>query len=103
MVMVGNSSSQNVTVNASPTGSFTGLPATICVHAAAFTLTGNQAPNGTFTGAGITDNANGTASFSRATAGVGGPYTINLHFIQMSMVVQTVHHKPSLLLQLWLC
>lgn len=71
-----NSTSQNITVNALPTVSFTGLPATLCVHATAITLTGNQAPNGTFSGPGITDNANGTASFNPATAGVGGPYTI---------------------------
>ncbi len=79
-----NSSSQNVTVNALPTVSFTGLPATICVHAAAFTLTGNQAPNGTFTGAGITDNANGTASFNPATAGVGGPYIITYTYTDVN-------------------
>ena len=62
----------NITANPLPTVSFTGLPATICANAAAVTLTGNQAPGGIFTGPGITDNANGTASFDPSTAGAGG-------------------------------
>ena len=78
-----NSISQNITVNALPTVSFTGLPATLCVHTAAITLTGNHG-GGTFTGTGITDNANGTASFNPATAGVGGPYTITYSYTDVN-------------------
>ncbi|MEO8148505.1 MAG: T9SS type A sorting domain-containing protein [Bacteroidia bacterium] len=74
----GCSSTISATVGsiALPTVNFSGLPASICVNASSLTLTGNQAPSGTFTGTGITDNANGTATFNPATAGVGGPYNI---------------------------
>jgi len=59
------------TINALPTVTFTGLAASYCENATSVLLTGNHAPSGTFAGAGITDNANGTATFDPVTAGVG--------------------------------
>ncbi|MBK9462315.1 MAG: hypothetical protein IPN94_23555 [Sphingobacteriales bacterium] len=55
--------------------SFTTLNANYCTTDAPVTLTGSQAPAGTFTGPGITDNGNGTATFTPANAGTGG--TVN--------------------------
>lgn len=68
----------NYVINALPTVNFSGLAASYCEDAAAVTLTGNHA-TGTFTGAGITDNANGTASFNPVTAGVG-PHSITFSY-----------------------
>ena len=65
-----NTSTASVTVNALPNASFTGLPTSICVNAAAVTLTPTTG-GGTFSGTGISGN-----TFNPATAGVGGPYTI---------------------------
>ncbi|MGE0636401.1 MAG: T9SS type A sorting domain-containing protein [Bacteroidia bacterium] len=70
-----NTSTQSVTVVAVPTVSFTGLVGDYCVNDASVTLTGNQS-GGTFSGPGITDNGNGTASFSPTAAGIGGSYGI---------------------------
>lgn len=59
------------TINPLPTVSFTGFSGSYCGTPASITLTGNQAPAGTFSGAGITDNADGTATFNPAAAGPG--------------------------------
>lgn len=75
-----NSSSQTVTVFDPPTISFTGLDAEYCVDAAAILIIGSEAPSGSFSGPGITNNGNGTATFSPSSAGVGGPYTIEYFY-----------------------
>lgn len=62
--------SKPVTVNPLPVVSFIGLNAAYCVDAASAMLSGSPT-GGTFSGAGITAN-----TFTPATAGVGGPYTI---------------------------
>ena len=64
------SNSISMTVNSLPTVSFTGLAASYCTTIAAITLTGSPS-GGTFSGTGISGN-----TFSPATAGAGGPYTI---------------------------
>jgi len=69
-----NTSTQQVTVNALPTVSFSGLEASYCANASAVTLTGSPA-GGTFAGMGIS----GT-TFNPATAGVGGPYLITYSY-----------------------
>ncbi len=69
----------SVTVYPNPVASFTGLGGSYCEDAAPVTLTGNFT-TGVFTGPGITDNANGTASFDPAAAGAGGPYTITFTY-----------------------
>lgn len=67
-----NSTTQSVLVNTLPggSGSFNGLASTYCISDAPVNLTGNPL-TGTFSGPGITDNGNGTASFSPAAAGTG--------------------------------
>ena len=64
----------NVTVNANPTVTFSGLNSSYQSNAAPVTLTGNPT-GGTFSGPGINGN-----QFSPATAGVGGPYTITYSY-----------------------
>lgn len=59
-----------VTVNALPVVSFTGLPATVCEGSGTYALTPSPA-GGTFSGPGVTGS-----TFDAAAAGVGGPYTI---------------------------
>ena len=63
-----------VTVNPLPAVSFSGLASSYNVTAAAVTLTGSPA-GGTFSGSGISGN-----TFTPATAGVGGPYTITYSY-----------------------
>ncbi len=63
-----------------PAVSFTGLPELRCLSSDVILITGSQAPEGTFSGPGITDNGDGTAVFSPAQAGVGGPYQINYFY-----------------------
>ena len=60
-----------VIVNPLPVVSFSGLATDYCETDGSITLTGSQAPGGTFTGNGISDLANGTATFSPSGAGVG--------------------------------
>jgi PKD repeat protein len=67
---------QNVEITDSPTVSFSGLPPIFCLNSNPVILTGSETPYGVFSGPGITDNENGTAWFTPAIAGVGGPYTI---------------------------
>ncbi|MBL7815751.1 MAG: T9SS type A sorting domain-containing protein [Saprospiraceae bacterium] len=56
----------------SPSPSFTGLNATYCDIDNAVTLTGNlPGTDGYFTGPGITDNGNGTATFTPSEANIG--------------------------------
>lgn len=66
---------KNLTVRPVHSVSFSGLPSNACQDDAAIVLTGSEAGAGTFTGNGITDNGNGTASFSPAAAG-NGAHTI---------------------------
>jgi hypothetical protein len=66
-----NSIAGSITVNASPTVSFSGLGVSYCINASPITLTGNHAPSGIFIGDGITDNGNGTATFNPSVAGEG--------------------------------
>lgn len=64
---------------------FSGLNSPYCANAALVTLTGSPS-NGTFTGPGITDNANGTATFNPALAGSGGTvnYAVNYSWTSVS-------------------
>ncbi len=64
------------TINTKPVVSFTGLNSPYCAGDPTVTLTGNQA-GGTFTGTGVTDNGDGTASF---TPSVSGTITITYGF-----------------------
>ena len=64
----------NVTVNANPVVTYSGLNTSYVVNASAVTLTGSPA-GGTFAGPGINGN-----QFSPSAAGVGGPYTITYSF-----------------------
>jgi hypothetical protein len=75
----GAAETQQVVVNPLPIMSFTGLGAAYCVDAASITLTGVHSPGGTFSGPGITDNANGTATFNPTAAG-SGPHSITYTF-----------------------
>ena len=67
------------TVHALPLVAITGLPARICANAPAVTINGTPTPGGTFSGPGITDNANGTATFDPAAAG-SGTHTIKYNY-----------------------
>ncbi len=69
-----NSISQNVTVNALPVVSFTGLSSSYCINANAVTLTGTPT-GGTFSGAEISGNI-----FNPASVGVGGPYSVTYSY-----------------------
>lgn len=71
-----NTYSQKTTVLPAPAVDFSGLDPNHCLNSPIALLTGNFAPFGSFLGPGITDNLNGTAIFSAATAGAGGPYNI---------------------------
>jgi hypothetical protein len=75
----GFAETQQVVVNPLPDLSFTGLAAAYCVDAPSITLTGSFAPGGSFSGGGITDNGNGTATFSPSAAG-SGPASITYEF-----------------------
>ena len=66
-----NSMARNVTINALPFVSFSGLSVSYCINASAVTLTGNHETGSVFTGPGITNTGNGTAVFDPATAGAG--------------------------------
>jgi len=81
----GFSGTTQVIVNPLPNVSFSGLAPAYCQTSGAVTLTGNQAPNGSFSGPGITDNGNGTASFSPSLAGVGGPYTVTYSYTDINV------------------
>ncbi|MFP4503372.1 MAG: fibronectin type III domain-containing protein [Cyclobacteriaceae bacterium] len=66
-----NVASVTYTVNALPAVSFSGFASPYCTTDGPVPLIGNQAPMGTFSGTGITDNGDGTATFSPAAAGAG--------------------------------
>ncbi len=68
------SSAASVTVNPLPVVSFSGLASSYPVNAATITLVGSPA-GGSFSGPGISGN-----TFSPATAGVGGPYSITYSY-----------------------
>jgi|GEM_PF-1292319 len=65
------SGTYDVTVNALPVVSFSGLPSTVCEGSGTYTLTPSP-EGGTFSGTGVTGSV-----FDAAVAGVGGPYTIS--------------------------
>ncbi len=67
---VNASISGDITVNALPGASFTGLAGPYCADAAAVSLTSTQT-GGIFSGPGVTDNADGTATFNASAAGAG--------------------------------
>ncbi len=69
-----STASLQVTVNATPVVSFSGLNASHCVNAAPITLTGNPA-GGTFSGTGTGGNA-----FIPELAGSGGPYNVTYSY-----------------------
>ena len=73
-------STQTTTVFTPPSITFSGLDAEYCVDASPILITGSEAPLGSFSGVGITDNNNGTATFTPSIAGVGGPYNISYTF-----------------------
>lgn len=75
---------QNVEITANPIISFIGLPSIVCIGSNPAILTGSEAPYGVFSGMGITDNGDGTAWFTPATAGVGGPYTIEYVYDELN-------------------
>ncbi len=71
-----NEISQNVDIFEQPVANFSGLDASYCTNDANVLLTGNYAPGGTFSGDGITDNGNGTATFSPSSLVAGGAYNV---------------------------
>ena len=88
-----NSNTQQVTVVQMPGVSFTGLPSTMCLNAAAVTLVGSPL-GGTFSGIGITGN-----TFNPAIAGAGGPYSITYTYTDpgtgcTNTSIQTVTVNP---------
>ncbi|HBZ67805.1 MAG TPA: hypothetical protein DEO70_13305 [Bacteroidales bacterium] len=94
-----NSQTQQVTVNALPVVSFTGLEPEYCANGVQDTLIGDLAPLGNFSGSGIVDNGNGTAFFVPSLAGPGGPYTITYTYTdgntctataQMTTIVRSI-------------
>ena len=73
-----NTVTQQVTVVQMPGVSFTGLPSSMCLNAAAVTLVG--APSGgSFSGPGVSGN-----TFNPALAGAGGPYSITYSYTDPS-------------------
>jgi len=66
-----------ITVNPVPFTTFTQLSPVYCLNANPVNLNGNHAPTGVFSGPGVLNNANGTAVFTPAAAGEGGPYAIS--------------------------
>ena len=69
-----NNTTTQVTVNALPVVTINAINPAYCVDAAPFNLVGNPG-GGTFTGAGMTGS-----TFTAASAGVGGPYTIQYNY-----------------------
>ncbi len=67
---------QEVTVNALPIVSFTGLDASYCQDDEDVLLSGSEAPEGSFTGDGITDNGDGTATLSLSALIPGADYQV---------------------------
>lgn len=65
------SGTYEVTVNALPVVSFSGLPSTVCEGSGTYTLIPSP-EGGTFSGSGVTGSV-----FDPAVVGVGGPYTIS--------------------------
>jgi alpha-tubulin suppressor-like RCC1 family protein len=59
----------------------------VCSGSGTITLTADNITTGVFSGVGVTDNANGTATFNPATAGVGDhsiSYQVNVGFVQVA-------------------
>ncbi|MEP7168616.1 MAG: T9SS type A sorting domain-containing protein, partial [Bacteroidota bacterium] len=83
------SAAATITVNPLPTVSFTGLAATYNVSASAATLTGSPA-GGTFSGPGISGN-----TFTPASAGVGGPYTIVYSYTDGNGCSNSASHQTT--------
>ena len=83
-----------VVVNISPVVSFSGLSASYCVDASTVVLTGVPA-GGVFSGPGISGG-----TFTAASAGVGGPYTISYSYTDANSCsntagqVTTVYAQP---------
>lgn len=73
---------QDVIVSIAPTANIGGLSTTYCSNDPDDAISGTPIPTASSTGvfstliAGLTDNGNGTASFSPSTAPVGGPYDV---------------------------
>ncbi len=83
---------KTVVVAATPDANFTGLNAALayCGDAVDLTLTGNFAPSGTFTGpaGALTDNGDGTATFS-PSALAAGTYNISYSYTNASNCTDT--------------
>ncbi len=75
-----NADTQQTTVFEAPSIHITGLDPEYCINTSPVLITGSEVPFGSFSGIGITDNANGTAIFNPAVAGIGGPYNIEYSF-----------------------
>ncbi|MDO9510957.1 MAG: hypothetical protein Q7J34_04300, partial [Bacteroidales bacterium] len=91
------SSQMTTIVRPVPTVNFTGLNTQYCISVNPVTLTGNMAPFGIFSGPGITDNANGTATFDPAAAGTGTHsiiYTAANTFGCSNSITKTVTVNP---------
>lgn len=80
----GNTFTKTTTILPIPTVDFTGLNTITCLNAGTVLLTGNQAPFGNFSGPGITNLANGTATFNPVSAGVGGPFNITYTYTALN-------------------
>jgi len=67
---------------------FTGLGTTYCADDnTPYVLEGSDLPNGTFSGSGITDNGDGTATFTPSAAGTGGRVTYTVGTVSVSQNV----------------
>ncbi len=73
-----NTATQQVTVVQMPGVSFTGLPSSMCLNAAAVTLVGSPS-GGSFSGPGISGN-----TFNPSLAGAGGPFSITYSYTDPS-------------------
>lgn len=78
-----------------PVVSFTGLAPQYCISDANVLLQGNMAPSGIFAGTGVSDNGDGTAWFSPAAAGAGGPYNISYTYTDGNECTQTETHTTT--------
>jgi len=64
-----SAASINLIVKPSPSIGFTGLSSPVCQNTTSQLLVGDSAPEGVFSGTSVTDNSNGTATFSTSLTG----------------------------------
>jgi hypothetical protein len=90
--------SQTVDVLALPIPAIAGLAATYCTNDAPVIITGSPTDaNGDFSGPGVVDNNDGTASFTPATPGAGGPYAVTYTYTNAAGCSESVTVQTTVL------